>query len=194
MNPLASRAVAVARLDDLSRASRQQRLLRLLAGAGAVLFPVLATAAGSGWPGVGAWLVVAVGLTVVVLPDSHAPLVWTLLAAALWTLSVPAVVSAWTLAAAADLVVVHLACALACYGPATLTLPAVLVRLWARRAATMLAVTVLVWLAARVVTTLDPPSSPWLFGAALAAVAGWAAYLLPRLLARDGAEAVGRRS
>ncbi|WP_223164059.1 hypothetical protein [Nocardioides mesophilus] len=178
--------VIVATLDQLSTACGQQRLLRLAAAAAVLLFPAVTTAAGGGVHLVVSGALVAVGVVGVLLPDSNAPLAWMLLAVGLWALAVPETLSAWTLLAAADLLVVHVACAAASYGPPPLALPAGLLREWGGRMAVMLAVTALVWLAARFGAALDLPGNAWVLGSALAVVAGWATYLLPRLLARDG--------
>lgn len=194
MNPRDPVHSASAWLDQLSRADAQQRVLRLAAVAGTLLFLPVLVAAGGGPLGAGSLVVAVVGLSLLLLPDSHAPLAWALLAAGLWAVRVPQTLSAWTLVAAADLLLVHLACTMACYGPAELALPRPLVRAWVGRAAVMLAVTTLLWLAARLLAVLDLPGDPWALSVALVVVAAWPAYLLPRLLARDGTGAAAPRS
>lgn len=179
------RALLVSLLDQLSLASRGQRALRLLVAAATLAFVGLVEQAGTSFT-LGSVLLVLVGLSLVLVPDGNAALVWMLLAVWAWALAVPGEPTWWTLAASADLLVVHVACLLACYGPAQLALPARLVRLWAGRSAVLLAVTALAWLFARLLAGLDLPVSGGAYGAGLLLVAVWAAFLMHRLTARDG--------
>ncbi|MBA2465664.1 MAG: hypothetical protein H0V42_11930 [Nocardioidaceae bacterium] len=174
-------------LDRVVRASLQQRVLRGVAGVAAAGFPVLVgIAGGSAHPWGGAFLVLlAVGL--VLMPDSGFPLAWMSAATLLWVASMPDALEASVLVAAGDLVVVHLACTIAAYGPPELTVPAGLVRLWLARAALMVSVTALLLLATRFFGVLDVPASTVVFSTGLCLVAAWALVLLPRLVTRDGA-------
>lgn len=186
MSDLSARNGVVDLLDRLSMASPQQRLLRALAVAGTLVLPVLAAfAAGDGVPLPAVVALVLVGLVLGLVPDSNAPLVWMLLAVGVWVSVVPSAVTWWTWAAAVDLLAVHLACTLTCYGPAPLTLPAGLLRSWAARVVLLVGATSLVWLLARVLTAADPVAEPWLLAAGLALVVGWSTYLLAVLGTRD---------
>lgn len=173
-------------LERVLRASPQQRLLRGAAGLAAAGFPVLVLlGGGSAHPWGAAFLVLmAVGLTL--MPDSGFPLAWMTAATLLWVASMPDPLEVSLLVAAADLVVVHLACTVAAYGPPELTVPAALLRLWLARAALMMSMAALLWLATRVFTALDVPASGVVFSAGLCLVAVWALVLLRRLVTRDG--------
>lgn len=172
-------------LHRLSRASGQQLLLRLGGALCPLAFVAVTSAAGGHvGPALGAVLVV---LTVVTfaMPDSHAGL--ALLGAMVWAwaVSVPEALSWWTLAAALLLLAVHLALLLTGYGPPELVLETALLRLWGARAAVLAAATALVWVAARVLTTLDLPPHALLTAVALAVLLGWLVGLTVRLTQRD---------
>ncbi len=178
---------ATTTLEAVGNASRQQAVLRGVAAlTAAVGFSVLVVLAGGDRHPVLMVLLAVLGVLVGLVPAGSLPLFWSLLAAGAWLVSVPETLDLWTLAAAAALTVVHLCCTLAGYGPPSLSLPPALLVLWSRRTAVVLAATVLVWLAARVVAGIDPPGSTLVFAVALLLTTGWSAYLLRRMLARDG--------
>jgi hypothetical protein len=178
---------AATTVQGLGNATGQQVVLRVLtAMTAAVGFPVLVELAGGDRHPVLITVLAVLGLLVGIVPAGNVPLFWSLVAAGTWLVSVPEALDGWTMAATAALVVVHLCCTLTGYGPPTLGLPAPLVRLWAGRAAVMLATTTLVWLAARLVAGLTLPGSALVYGSALLLATGWSAYLLRRMLARDG--------
>lgn len=173
-------------LDRVLLAAPQQVVLRVASLAATLGFLWLVVLASGPFHPVLSALLVALAMFAVVLPDSSAPLFLLLGLAGLWTLSVPDTWSAWSLGAAALLLVVHLAGTLACYGPPALTVDRELLTVWVRRAAVMLAVTVLVWLTAGFLGALEPPASAALLVAALALVVLWIAFVISRLVARDG--------
>lgn len=127
-------------------------------------------------------LAVVVGL----LPDSAAPLFLVLALSLRWALVVPDPLGWWTLVAALLLLVIHLAATLGSYGPPALVLPRSLLLLWLRRAAVMVAATVLVWVVAVALEGFDLPSSAIVLVLGLAVVLAWTAFLGRRLLTRDG--------
>ncbi len=174
-------------LDGVAVASAQQRMVRLLAFGTVLAYAALVPLAGAVWHPALTALLVVLGASAVLLPDSNAPLAWMLLAVGFWMAVVPEAVSAWTLLGALDLLALHVLCLLCGYGPPALALDGSLLRAWAGRVTVLAAVTALVWLAALVAAALDLPSSALVLVAALAVVTGWTAYLLPRLLAREGA-------
>jgi hypothetical protein len=131
---------------------------------------------------------VAAGLAVLValLPEGNAALGLVLYLGVLWMLSAPEPLGGWTLVAAADLYLLHLACTLLSYGPPGHRLDATLLGLWSRRSVLCLGATTLVWLVGRTVSFLDLPASSTAVGLALVALLGWVALLTVRL-ARDPA-------
>ena len=181
-------AVAAHRsFERLSRASRQQVVLRGVAGLAAVQFPLLIVLAGGTFhPLITLALMGHVAL-VLVLPDSDAPTLLVLAFGALWAISLPSTMTEWTLVAAADLLVLHLACTLASYGPPQLVLDRAMLLLWAGRSALLMAVTALVWLAARLLGGLDTEPSRLLTAAAFSLLLGWVGFLFGRLVTRDAA-------
>lgn len=181
-----STAVATRRVwERIGRASGQQLLLRGLSGLAGILFLLLVVRAGGEFhPLLSLALVGAVAL-VLLIPDSGAPLFLVLGLGALWAISVPETMSAWTLLAALDLLVLHLACTLASYGPPQLVLDATMFALWSGRAASMAAVTALVWLGGRWLGALDLSSAGLVTAAALAILLVWTALLSTWLVARD---------
>jgi len=170
-------------LDAVATSSVQQKALRAVALAAPLAFLVLVPLAGGVHHPV--FTAVGVGLAVVValFPESHAPLGVVLYLALLWTVSLPGAMDGWTLVAAADLLVLHLACTLLSYGPPGLTLDPVLLALWRGRAVLCLAGAVLVWLGAVSVRLLDLPRSATGLGLALLLLLGWVTVLSLRLRA-----------
>jgi hypothetical protein len=160
-------------LDQLSLSSPQQRLLRavvLAAGAGFLLLVPLA--GGGGHP----VLVVAgvlLALLAALLPGSNAPLALVLFLGAFWLVATPERLGLWTLVAAWDLLVVHVACTLVGHGPPGVTLEHRLLRAWLRRGALCAAAALAVWLLARGVGSLDRPASAGAGALALVVVVGW---------------------
>jgi hypothetical protein len=173
--------------ERLTLASRQHLLLRGVAGLAGVQFVALAV-----WAGGGYHPLLSVGLAgllaaALLLPDSGAPLFLVLGLGLLWGVYVPETLSVWTLLAALDLLVLHLACTLASYGPPQVVLDRSLLLLWAGRAALMAAVAALVWLGGRVLAALDPSAAGLVTAAALAMLLGWTVLLMRRLVTRDAA-------
>lgn len=184
MNP---QAHLIALLARLGLTNRQQGALRAAAGLASLGFLGLVVAAGGPFHPLLSLALVALTLLVVVLPDSSAPMFLVLGLVGLWAISLPSRLDAWTLLAAADLLVLHLACTLAAYGPAQLVLEPRMFRLWARRGAVLAAVTGLTWVCARFLGGLGLPSSGVAYAAALALLLVWAVLLWARLLTREGA-------
>jgi hypothetical protein len=174
--------------ERIARAGRQQVLLRLLAlAAGVAWIPLCLTAGGDFHPLLSIGLV-ALALNAALVPDSAAPLFTILALGGFWAVYVPETLSVWTLVAAADLVVLHLACTVASYGPPQLVLEPAMLRLWGVRGAVLLAGTTTVWVAARVLARLAVEPSGLLTAAALAVLLGWVVVLMSRLLTRDAAQ------
>ena len=174
--------------ERLALASRQQLVLRAAAGAASVAMLVLVAAVGGGVHPILSVVLLLLTLVVMLLPDSAAPTFLVLALGGLWGVFVPETLSAWTLVAAADLLVLHLACTLASYGPPQLTLRPEMFRVWGGRAAVLLSVTALVWVGARLLGGLGLEPSGLVSAAALGVLLGWLVYLSARLVARDGAE------
>lgn len=173
--------------ERLGLASRQHLLLRALSGVAGVLFlAIIGWAGGDDHPLMSLALVGLVAV-VLLLPDSAAPLFLVLGLGALWAISVPETLSVWTLLAALDLLVLHLACTLASYGPPQLVLGPETLLLWAGRAALMAAAAALLWLGGRWLGALDPSPTGLLTAAAVATLLGWTALLSRRLVTRDAA-------
>jgi hypothetical protein len=174
--------------ERLGRASRQQVGLRVLAlVAGSAWIPLCLAAGGD------VHLLLSLALVTLVVaaalvPDSAAPMFAVLALGGSWAVYVPETLSVWTLVAAGDLLVLHLACTLASYGPPQLVLGPAMLRLWCGRGLALLAGTAVAWVAARVLDGLGPAPSGLLTVAALAVVLGWTVVLSARLLARDAAE------
>lgn len=170
----------------LGLANGPQRAVRGMIGLASLVFLALVVAAGGDFHPLFSLALVALTLLVVAVPDTSAPLFLVLGLAGLWAVSLPGRVDAWTLAAAVDLLVLHLACTLASYGPPQLELAPRMFLLWGRRGVVVVAATALVWLAARLLASVDPPDSELLFATALGLLLGWAGFLWLRLLTRDG--------
>ena len=173
--------------ERLGLASRQNVVLRGLSGLAGIQFLVLIVWAGGAYHPLMSLALAGLVVVVLLVPDSGAPLFLVLGLGALWAISVPDTLSAWTLLAALDLLVLHLACTLASYGPPQLVLGRPLFLLWAGRAALMAAVTVLVWLGGEVLGALDPAATGLVTAAALAMLIGWTVLLMRRLVTRDAA-------
>ena len=184
MNP----ELAVRRsFERLGLASRQQVVLRGLAGLAAAQFPILTVFAGGEFRPLTTLVLMGLAAVVMLAPDSGAPMFLVLAFGALWAVSVPATLTAWTLLVAADLLVLHLACTLASLGPPQLVLERATFRLWAGRGALLLAVTALVWLGARLLGGLDLSANGGVTAVALGLLLGWLAFLSVRLVTRDAA-------
>lgn len=173
-------------LDALSRLNRQQWLLRastLLAPAVALGVEVRSGAA------LHSWIVVLLGgftLLSVLLPDSHAPLAVTLLVGGYWGMEVGQELSVSLLVVTLALLVFHVSCLLASYGPPSVVLDPPLLRLWWGRSMVAFSVAVLVWLVGRVATVLDLPGNGLVLAAALLVVVGWTGLLGRRLSVGSG--------
>jgi hypothetical protein len=183
VNPAAATRLAAERL---ALAGRQQLVLRGLAGVASVAMLVLVPVAGGGSHPILSGMLLLLTLLVMLVPDSAAPMFLVLGLGGLWGVYVPETLSAWTLVAAADLLVLHLACTLASYGPPQLALEPAMFRLWGGRAAVLLAVTALVWVGARVLGGLGLDPSGLVTAAALGVLLVWLVWLSVRLIARDG--------
>lgn len=183
MNPMA----ATRAWERLTLASRQHVLLRGVSGLAGVQFLALVVWAGGGYHPLLSLALAGLLAAVLLLPDSGAPLFLVLALGVLWGVYVPETLSVWTLLAALDLLVLHLACTLASYGPPQVVLDRPLLLLWAGRAALMAAVAALVWLGGRVLAVLDPSAAGLVTAAALAMLLGWTALLMRRLVTRDAA-------
>jgi hypothetical protein len=173
--------------ERLGLASRQHVLLRGVAGLAGIQFLALVVWAGGDYHPLLSLALAGLVAVVLLLPDSGAPLFLVVGLGALWAVAVPETLSAWTLLAALDLTVLHLACALASYGPPQVVLDRVLLLLWAGRAAVLAAVTALVWLGGRFLGALDLSAAGLVTAAALALLSGWSALLMRRLVTRDAA-------
>jgi hypothetical protein len=171
-------------LDGLSRLSRQQTLLRVLVAGVPLIAFGLEVQAGASVQTLPVLLVVGFTVISALAPDSHGPLGVLLVLGIYWTISVDEVLSWQVLLIAVLLVVFHVLCLLASYGPPSVVLDPPLLRLWLRRSAVLVAVAVLVWVAARIATGLDLPASGWLLAAGLLVVLAWTG-LLSRKLAVD---------
>jgi len=99
-----------------------------------------------------------------------------------WAMQVDENLSLSLLVVTLALLVFHVACLLASYGPPSVVLDPRLLKLWAVRSSVAFAAALLVWLAGRVASGLDLPGSGLLLAAALLVLIGWAT-LLSRWLA-----------
>jgi hypothetical protein len=168
-------------LDETTRLSRQQLVLRATAPAGTALMVVLEGAAG-GSPGVLFLMLAALlSLLVAALPDSGAGTFLVLLLGGHWLVTVPEHLGGSLLLAALVLTAIHLATALAAYGPPGLVLDRELLLRWARRYGLLAAAAAVTWLAARLMGAAELTGGDWLLVAAFVVLAGWAAYLNRRL-------------
>lgn len=175
----------ISMLDRLSLLSRQQRLFRLVVPVSTVVFLGLIPVAGGELHLVPSGLIVMLSVVPALIPDSGAAMFVTLALGGMWAFSMPTTLSVWVLVAALDLLALHLACALASYGPPSLVLDRRLLVVWGRRAAVIAVVTALVWVATRLLSGLDLPSTGWAYGAALAVLLGWLALLTARVSERE---------
>jgi hypothetical protein len=173
--------------ERLGLASRQHVLVRGVAGLAGIQFLALVVWAGGAYHPLFSLALAGLVAVVLLVPDSGAPLFLVLGLGALWAISVPESLSVWTLLAALDLLVLHLACTLASYGPPQVVLGRSLLLLWAGRAALMAAVAALVWLGGRLLGVLDPAATGLVTAAALALLIGWTVLLMRRLVTRDAA-------
>lgn len=168
-------------LDRLSLSSPQQRVFRAVGLAAALVFLGLVPAAGGVFHPVLTAVAVLLAVLVALAPESNAPLALLVYLGLLWSLSLPGEVDLWTLAAAVDLCVLHLACTLASYGPPGLVLDRALLARWRRRLGLCVGAAVLTWLMATAVSFLDLPASRLALGLALAVFLGWLSFLTVRL-------------
>ena len=168
-------------LDRLALSSGQQRGLRAAVLVAATGFLAVVWVHGEHHP----WLTV-IGVLVAAqaagMPETNAPLVLLAYLGLLWLVATPDRLDGWTLAAAALLLGVHLACTLVSHGPPGLRLDPRLLRSWALRAAVCLTAALLVWLAARVVAGTHRPPSSIVLGVALAVVLAWCGLVAVRLV------------
>lgn len=172
-------------LERLWVTSPQQRVLRLSVVVATLVLLAAIPAAGGVFHAVFSVLAVVLALVVAVLPESHAGVALLLGLGVLWAISVPERLDGWLLLAAVTLMVVHLACTLAAYGPAGHHLDGDLLLVWARRGGLCVVVTLAVWLLARAISFLDLPGSGLLLGAALVVVLAWVTFLTLRLADPD---------
>ena len=172
-------------LDRLSLASAQQRVLRAGVLGASLLLLVLPVAAGGSLT----WFFTVPALVLAVLaallPESNIPLALVLWLGVFWLRSMPDRVDAWTLVAAVDLAVLHVACTAASYGPPGLVLDRGLLSRWARRLLLCSVAAALTWAASEVIAFLDLPPSRLALALALVAVLGWAGLIGVRLARAD---------
>jgi hypothetical protein len=168
-------------LDRIALSSSQQQWLRVAVLVSGLAFLGLVPAAGGGFHPIlsGAALVLLV--LAVLMPESNAPLGLMFYLGGLWVVTVPRTLGVEVLVAAVVLTVLHLACALASYGPPGLTLDASVLALWWRRFWLCVGGAGLVWLLAHLLVLLDLPASGLALGAALVLVLGWVTVLTVRL-------------
>ncbi len=169
-------------LDDLSRVGRWQWLLRLVPVAATAVFLLVLVPAAGGRILVSATVVaVPLCLVTVVLPESAAALGLLTVLVGQWLLGVPEQLGVVTLAAAFDLLVIHVTVALASYAPPGAPLGRVLAVVWARRGAALTGVAVLAWLAARLLAGVGASASGWTMLAGLGVLLVWVGFLHVRL-------------
>jgi hypothetical protein len=174
-------------LDEIVLCSRQQLVLRAAVPLATLAFLAMVLLADGAYHPVLSAGAVLLAVVVALLPESHAALGLLLYLGALWLLAVPDRLAGWSWGGAVALCVLHLACTLASYGPPGLTLERRFLWLWCRRAALCAVAALLVWLAARLVDTLDrPPTAPAL-ALGLVVVVAWSALLTMRLAPPDAA-------
>jgi hypothetical protein len=168
-------------LDRLSLSSPQQRACRLGALLAGCLFLVLLPVSGGAFHPVLTAVAVLLAVLVALVPESNAPLGLLVYLGVLWMLAATGRLDVWSLAAAVDLSVLHVACTLASYGPPGLTLERRLLALWWRRFGRCAAAAGLVWAAARTLDFLDLPASGFALAVALVTLLAWVAWLSVRL-------------
>ena len=172
-------------LDRFSLASPQQRVLRVSVPVAACVFLALVPAAGGVFHPVFTIVAVLLAVLVALMPESNAALGLLVYLGVLWMLAVPGSLDIWTLAAAGDLLVLHLACTLASYAPSGLALDHALLTLWRARFVVCFAAAVLVWFVARSVAFLALPASGLALALALALLLAWVTFLTVRLAQSD---------
>lgn len=118
-------------------------------------------------------LVGAGALATAVQPDSHAGGVTMFVLVMFWWWTVPAATGAMVLVAATAMVALHVAAALAAYGPSTMVTEPDLVRVWVRRGMLLWGVAFAAWAAGRVAS--PGTVSVVLALVAVTGVAWWAA-------------------
>ena len=168
-------------LDRLSLASAQQRVFHGVAFLAALVFPVLIPLAGGVFHPVFTTVAVLLAILVALTPESNAGLALVVYLGVLWALAMPGSIDLWTLAAAVDLCVLHLACTLASYGPPGLTLDRSLLGLWQRRLVLCVGAAALVWLVAGLIGLLGLPASSLAVALDLLVLLGWVGFLTVRL-------------
>ena len=171
-------------LDDLSRLTRRQWLLRLVPLLATVVFVLLANRAGPGLSAVETSSALLLCAVVVLVPDSGAGLGLLLLLLLLWVWNVPGSLGVATLLAGVDLAVLHVAVALASYNPPAVDLSLRFLLTWVRRGLLLAAAALLAWLAARAAAALHPSPAGWAMAAGLLVVLGWTGFLGLRLAGR----------
>jgi hypothetical protein len=174
-------ADATGLLDRIALSSPQQRWLRVTALVSGLAFLGLSPAAGGGFHPVLSGAALVPLLFAVLMPESNAPLGLVLYLGGLWVVAVPRMLGVEVLLAAVVLAALHLACALASYGPPGLTLDGSFLALWWRRFGYCVGGAGLVWLLSRALVLLDLPPSGLALGAALVLVLGWVTVLTVRL-------------
>jgi len=175
-------------LDRVAESSREQLVLRGAVVVASVAFLVLVPAAGGTFHPVVSAAFVVLAVVVAFLPESHSAVALLLGLGLLWAFAVPRHLDAWLLAAAAALLVVHVACTLVSLGPAGHTVDGALLRAWGRRVLWCWAAAFGVWLLARAVTLFDLPGSGFGLGAALLALLAWVTVLTVRFAMDEDAD------
>jgi hypothetical protein len=170
-------------LDRVSLASTQQRVCRLAVLVTTVLFVVLVPVSGGDYHPVFSTFALLLALLVALIPESNAALGLVLYLGVLWVFATRESLGPWTLVAAVDLWVLHLACTLTSYGPSGLRLDRPLLALWWRRFWWGVGAALLAWLTAAVLDSLDLPASGLALATALLAFLGWVSFLTVRLAA-----------
>jgi hypothetical protein len=168
-------------LDRIALSSRQQQWLRLLVLASGIGFLALIPAAGGGFNPVLSGAAFVLLVISVLIPDSNAPLGLVLYLGGIWAVTVPRTLGVELLLAAVVLTALHVACALASYGPPGLTLKVSFLAVWWRRFGYCVGGAALVWLLSRALVLFDLPASGLALGTALVLVLGWVTVLTVRL-------------
>ena len=168
-------------LDRVALSTPEERALRAVALAAPLVFVALVPLAGGVFHPVFTAVAVALAVLVALLPEGNAALGLVLYLGVLWMLSVPGHLDGWTLAAAVNLYLLHLACTLLSLGPPGHRPDRTLLTLWWRRSVLCVGAAVLVWAAARVVAFLDLPPSGAAVGLALVLLLAWVTLLTVRL-------------
>lgn len=172
-------------LNRFADSSPQQRVLRATVLVGTVAFLALVSVSGGELHPILGIAALLLGLLVTVVPESHAPVGLLLYLGLMWVFTSSGHLDGWLLLATADLLAMHLACALVAYGPAGHTVDRELLRRWGRRYAVCLTAALGVWVVAVSVRFLDLPGSGLVLGTALLVLLGWVGYLNLRLARPD---------